>query len=420
MAKTVISVENLGKKYAIRHFQERYKTVRDSFATGVKNLFRRGDTPSETIQEFWALRGVNFAVDRGEIVGVIGRNGAGKSTLLKVLSRITEPTEGRALVHGQVGSLLEVGTGFHQELTGRENIYLSGAILGMKKAEIRRVFDEIVAFSEVETFLDTPVKRYSSGMYLRLAFAVAAHLQPDILFVDEVLAVGDATFQKKCIGKMSEVAQSGRTVVFVSHNMGVVSALCSRVILMANGSVAADGKAREVIQEMLPKQMAASTDLSRLRSRGMGEAVRFSSISLESHTGSTILFQTPLRFRLRIEASRRHQGLSIGASVFNALGVAVATLFTTETFDIEAGENLDLLLTVPSFNLSPDFYHAGFSIGSGGGATFRRDLDIVIGEPTFEISPVSGDESHLAQWQAAAWGNIVIAETSLEVLEKCV
>src|SRR5437762_1395373 len=198
-------------------------------------------------QTFWALQGINFEVTQGEVVGVIGRNGAGKSTLLKVLSRITEPTKGRVELYGRVGSLLEVGTGFHPELSGRENISLSGAILGMKREEITRKFDEIVSFAEIETFIDTPVKRYSSGMYMRLAFAVAAHLEPEILLVDEVLAVGDAAFQKKCLGKMADVAKEGRTVLFVSHNMTAVNQLCPRAIMITDGQVVRDGRTPEVV-----------------------------------------------------------------------------------------------------------------------------------------------------------------------------
>src|SRR5712691_4547728 len=227
MSETIITVENLGKKYSIRHQRnERYTALRDVITDKAKSFFRRNGNGIDTTREdIWALKNVSFRVERGEVVGIIGRNGAGKSTLLKILSRITEPTEGRVRIRGRVASLLEVGTGFHPELTGRENIFLNGAILGMSKAEIKKKFDEIVAFAETEKFLDTPVKRYSSGMYVRLAFAVAAHLEPEILIVDEVLAVGDADFQRKCLGRMGSVAREGRTVLFVSHNMGAVKSL---------------------------------------------------------------------------------------------------------------------------------------------------------------------------------------------------
>lgn len=248
MSDLAIRVENLGKRYRIGERTQgmfRYKSLRES----ISSLFQRSNAPSlhHSNDSIWALRNVSFEVRRGEVVGIIGRNGAGKSTLLKILSQITEPTEGYAEIHGRVGSLLEVGTGFHPELTGRENIYLNGAILGMKKAEIDRKFDEIVAFAGVEKFIDTPVKHYSSGMYVRLAFAVAAHLEPEILFVDEVLAVGDAAFQKKCLGKMGGVAKEGRTVLFISHNMAAVRTLCSRVAWLNSGILIKCGNTEDVV-----------------------------------------------------------------------------------------------------------------------------------------------------------------------------
>lgn len=254
----VISAEGLGKKYLIGHQRERerYIALRDVLARKARGAWRRTTglargraLPSgDAIEEFWALRDIDFAVSRGEVLGIIGRNGAGKSTLLKILSRITEPSAGRVMVRGRVASLLEVGTGFHPELTGRENIFLNGAILGMTRAEIRRKFDEIVAFAEVEQFLDTPVKRFSSGMYVRLAFAVAAHLEPEILVIDEVLAVGDAEFQRRCLGKMSQVAEAGRTVLFVSHNMGAIRRLTSRCLILDKGRLRIDASAGEAIE----------------------------------------------------------------------------------------------------------------------------------------------------------------------------
>jgi lipopolysaccharide transport system ATP-binding protein len=256
MSDSVIKIANLGKKYRIRHKRrERYTTLRDTISEKVRNLFRTnapedGQLPS--VEDFWALRDVSFEVGRGEVIGIIGRNGAGKSTLLKILSRITEPSEGRVEIEGRVASLLEVGTGFHPELTGRENIYLNGAVMGMTRADIRRRFDEIVAFAEVEQFLDTPVKRFSSGMYVRLAFAVAAHLEPDILIVDEVLAVGDAEFQRKCLGTMDEIAsRQGRTVLFVSHNMGSIRRLTERCILLDKGRLLLDVPVQEAIDHYL-------------------------------------------------------------------------------------------------------------------------------------------------------------------------
>jgi len=253
--RPIIHIENVGKRYRVPSAERvAYATLRESLVGSFKNSINRlrGRPVDENEDEtFWALRDINLDVNPGERLGIVGCNGAGKSTLLKILSRITEPSEGRVRLYGRVGSLLEVGTGFHGELTGRENIYLNGAILGMKHAEIARNFDAIVAFAEVERFLNIPVKRYSSGMYMRLAFAVAAHLQPEILIVDEVLAVGDAAFQRKCLGKMSEVSRDGRTIIFVSHNMSAVQNLCSRVVWLAGGRVVQEGETSHVINEYL-------------------------------------------------------------------------------------------------------------------------------------------------------------------------
>jgi lipopolysaccharide transport system ATP-binding protein len=266
----VIKVENLGKKYIIGHQKQRYDdSLRDAMTHTARGIWQRIRHPlspnreSIDLEELWALKDINFEVQQGERVGIIGRNGAGKSTLLKILSRITEPTTGKVRIKGRVSSLLEVGTGFHPELTGRENIFLNGAILGMSRQEIKRKFDEIIAFAELEKFLDTPVKRYSSGMYVRLAFAVAAHLEPEILIVDEVLAVGDAQFQKKCLGKMENVAKEGRTVLFVSHNMQAVKQLCRIGIVLKNGSIAYNGMATKAVEEYLHND-CASTSLKNL------------------------------------------------------------------------------------------------------------------------------------------------------------
>ncbi len=285
MSDRVIRVENLGKKYIIGHQKrERYTALRDVITSGAKSLGRQllkpfsKQIPNPAIEDFWALKDVSFEIKRGDRVGIIGRNGAGKSTLLKILSRITEPTTGRIAIKGQVASLLEVGTGFHPELTGRENIYLNGAILGMSRTDIKKKFDEIVAFAEVETFLDTPVKHYSSGMYVRLAFGVAAHLEPEILIVDEVLAVGDMAFQNKCLGKMEEVATEGRTVLFVSHNMGAISNLCSSSILLDSGQIIFTGSASEGVSKYL--NFATKRDSSELFLEKSSSAAYFIKIAI--------------------------------------------------------------------------------------------------------------------------------------------
>ena len=292
----VIHAERVGKKYIIGHDREseRHVTLRDVVVRGAQNVWRktadmargRAIVEGDAIEEFWALKDVSFEVTRGEVLGIIGRNGAGKSTLLKILSRITEPTEGRVTINGRVASLLEVGTGFHPELTGRENIYLNGAILGMARAEITRKFDEIVAFAEVEKFLDTPVKRYSSGMYVRLAFAVAAHLEPEILIVDEVLAVGDAEFQRKCLGKMSEIGRSGRTIVFVSHNMLAVEGLTRSAIQLDAAQIVAIGDTATVIDNYLRRDADADkSSLSTWPYRSTNGRATIKSISFQTETG---------------------------------------------------------------------------------------------------------------------------------------
>ncbi|MFQ5578414.1 MAG: ABC transporter ATP-binding protein, partial [Anaerolineae bacterium] len=309
MSDVAIRIENLSKQYRIGRLQQRHDSLQEMIMAGVRaplNRFRQNAraTAAPDEETIWALRDVSFSVKPGEVVGIIGRNGAGKSTLLKILSQITEPTFGQAVIHGRVNSLLEVGTGFHPELTGRENIYFNGAILGMKKAEIDRKFDEIVDFSGVEKFIDTPVKRYSSGMKVRLAFSVAAHLEPEILLVDEVLAVGDAAFQRKCLGKMEDVAQGGRTVLFVSHNMGAVQTLCRRGIFLHNSSVHIDSSAAEAVRTYLkmleqaaPRNLAERTDR-----RGKGQ-VRLAMVEIFDANGlpSTNLItggQAQFRFHL--------------------------------------------------------------------------------------------------------------------------
>lgn len=291
MSHSVVAIENISKRYIIFHRRGKHDGLRHALEEALRRPWRwlRGqkDSSHATREEYWALRDVSFTIGAGEVVGIIGRNGAGKSTLLKVISRITEPTSGRIRLRGRVGSLLEVGTGFHPELTGRENIFLNGAILGMSRQEIKRKFDEIVAFSGVENFIDTPVKRYSSGMYVRLAFAVAAHLEPEILLVDEVLAVGDAEFQKKCLDKMDDVGQSGRTVFFVSHNMQAVTRLCSRCILLEKGRVRLDGPSGQVASAYLNAGLGTSAlrEWLHLKEAPGDDVVRLCAVRLRNAQG---------------------------------------------------------------------------------------------------------------------------------------
>lgn len=359
MSDIAIRVENLSKRYKIGVAKQRHDTLRDQLThtlawpfRQVSSLFRTNgrcrasaldsppsalDSPPSALDSstIWALKDVSFEVKQGEVVGIIGRNGAGKSTLLKLLTRITEPTEGRAEIYGRVGSLLEVGTGFHPELTGRENIYLNGAILGMKKAEIDRKFDEIVAFAEVEKFIDTPVKRYSSGMYVRLAFAVAAHLESEILLVDEVLAVGDVAFQSKCLGKMSDVARAGRTVLFVSHNMAVVSNLCPQAILLSGGQVGLIDDTKTVIHKYLSNlntQAHLSLDI-RTDREGNGR-LRFTGLRIRNQDGeeiSTGVSGQPVCLILEYSApvSSRLQNVSVSVDFLDMFGQRLFTVGTS-------------------------------------------------------------------------------------------
>lgn len=330
-----IRVEDLSKLYSIGGKKEKYRTLRDTVSDAATAPFRRvrsalqrngqGHTEDNTI---WALKDVSFEVKRGEVVGVIGRNGAGKSTLLKILSRITEPTSGRAAIHGRVGSLLEVGTGFHPELTGRENIYLNGAILGMKRTELERRFDEIVAFAEVEKFIDTPVKHYSSGMYLRLAFAVAAHLEPEILLIDEVLAVGDASFQRKCLNKMQEVGQQGRTVLFVSHNILAITRLCPRTILLDEGGVLMDAPSYQVMRSYLSSGIgtSAAREWSDLSSAPGNEVVRLRAVSVRTEDGlitEAIDIRKPIGIEMEYEVLTPARVLTPNYHFYNEEGVCV-------------------------------------------------------------------------------------------------
>ncbi|MFZ1924404.1 MAG: ABC transporter ATP-binding protein [Xanthobacteraceae bacterium] len=388
-----VSVEGLAKSYLIGH--ETGANGRDSFREMlVRSARGLGRTVSamahgrhlvagDTVEEFWALKDVSFDVKRGEVIGVIGRNGAGKSTLLKILSRITEPTRGRVVIRGQVASLLEVGTGFHPELTGRENIFLNGAILGMARAEIKARFDEIVDFAEVERFLDTPVKRYSSGMYVRLAFAVAAHLEPEILIVDEVLAVGDVVFQKKCLGKMQKVADSGRTVLLVSHNMQTVAGLTERSILLESGSATAVGPSEEVINRYLanhasntaiyqkqPAQTHPEFTYVRLRSSGPG--------ALQKHGA-------PMAIDIEIFTPEPIRNAAVSFQIFTAMNQAVIHVLALDSelpMLREPGRHV-LTCTFPHLQLFPGHYYLSFYFGA---TDPRRAFDAPTEICSFEVA----------------------------------
>jgi len=391
----VIRIENLSKRYRLGAREQGYKTFReatvDLFLAPVKNLtrlrkltrFDEGDNANNDglarDDVIWALRDVSLEVNQGEVVGVIGRNGAGKSTLLKVLSRITEPTAGDIKLYGRVSSLLEVGTGFHPELTGRENIYLNGGILGMRKVEIDRKFDEIVDFAEIERFLDTPVKRYSSGMYVRLAFAVAAHLEPEILLVDEVLAVGDIGFQRKCLGKMSEVAGEGRTVLFVSHNMQAISALCSRSVMLDEGRISADSDTPDTLQvyyETLRKlEVNEETDITNSENRRGSGAMRFTRISIEDASGndcSRFMMGDTVRFALSYQVMESVMPVYVGVLIRSGKSADVVTsanyLLTDQR--LEPGQSGSVVIELPNIKLRPGEYPLYFSLTGGPGKPF--------------------------------------------------
>jgi lipopolysaccharide transport system ATP-binding protein len=420
MSDTIIRVENLSKKYIIGHQkQDSYNTLRDSLANGAKGLlrpFQRTKSQQDanpSLEEFWALKDVSFDIKQGDRVGIVGRNGAGKSTLLKVLSRIMEPSSGSIRIKGRVASLLEVGTGFHPELTGRENISLNGAILGMSKSEITSKFDEIVDFAEVEKFLDTPVKRYSSGMYVRLAFAVAAHLEPEILIVDEVLAVGDLQFQKKCLGKMGEISQGGRTILFVSHSMGAVNALCNKAVFLEKGRIREVGTVERITTSYMNDMFQNKIeDLKQLRLPGFGNNIRFSDIKLTTGENSNLNFGEPIVYSLTIEADIKAEDLIIGTSIFNRDDVCVGSLLSQETFSMSSGEKITLNLEISNTNLVPGSYYASFGINQKGGGS---NFDAVVGKPAFQILPSTENEKEqLSRWQNA-WGNIFFKDYHLRI-----
>ncbi|TBR60365.1 ABC transporter ATP-binding protein [Westiellopsis prolifica IICB1] len=375
MSDTVIRVENLSKKYVLSHQQEgqsRYKSLREVISNGAKSLGKKLLKPSgkeiynPTREEFWALKDVSFEIKQGDRVGIIGRNGAGKSTLLKILSRITEPTNGRIKINGRVASLLEVGTGFHPELTGRENIFLNGAILGMSKVEIQRKFDEIVAFAEVEKFLDTPVKRYSSGMYVRLAFAVAAHLEPEILIVDEVLAVGDTQFQKKCLGKMQEVGNQGRTILFVSHNMGTITQLCNIGIFLASGHITDIGNINSVVSIYLAQGNNNTSTLKLVNNEDKTKKLKkifFKEITILNHDlaeSSELDVRYPFFIKLDYEVTKALTNVEISIRIYTSDGIPVITTNQSDCTPDSLGKrnpgNHEVLIKMPGMFLMPGTY----------------------------------------------------------------
>ncbi|MBL8172208.1 MAG: ATP-binding cassette domain-containing protein [Acidobacteria bacterium] len=370
MSDLRIQAEGISKRYTLVGKRQRYKTLRDQLAETalapvrlLKSAFRRSDAKADpSANSFWALNDVSFEVRAGEVIGVVGRNGAGKTTLLKILSRITEPTHGHATIHGRVGSLLEVGTGFHPELSGRENIFLNGAILGMRKTEIARKFDEIVSFAEVERFIDTPVKHYSSGMYMRLAFAVAAHLEPEILLVDEVLAVGDAAFQKKCLGKMGEITKEGRTVLFVSHNMGAVRSLCNKGLLLSEGRLVEAGDISKCIENYYRLIGAAATDTS----EGSAAHARFGPLLLNETLDNTVAQGEAFEVATTLQVDPNITGFSLYCMLEDMSGSHIFHL-REESNEIGWDQSMPagrykLSVSLPALWLNPGLYALYFKV----------------------------------------------------------
>lgn len=415
---SVITVENLGKKYTLSHQQsEPYVALRDVISDGIKEFGKRlfsacNHTEASDLEEFWALRDVSFDIRQGERIGVIGRNGAGKSTLLKILSRITEPTEGRVTIRGKVASLLEVGTGFHPELTGRENIFLNGAILGMSRVEIARKFDEIVAFAEIEKFLDTPVKRFSSGMYVRLAFAVAAHLEAEILLVDEVLAVGDAQFQKKCLGKMNEVSRCGRTIFLVSHNMAAIRQLCDKALIVANGNVDFFGAINQGIDRYIQSFHSDYTSSVDVFSRNDAFGISLVGFEIRNSRGETVTAIESGSYAsvdFIITTDRMYTSCLLAITIDSCDDVRICALHNAVTGHeviLESPETR-IRCVIPRVNLTPGRYMLTFKL--------KIADDTVLYLPkAFELNLEAGDFFGTGKLPDKKWGGFCLLEHSWE------
>jgi lipopolysaccharide transport system ATP-binding protein len=405
-----ITVEHLSKEYVIGERFGQADTLRERVSSFFRPSSQYGQAPGKPRQErFWALKDVSFDVAPGEVVGIIGRNGAGKSTLLKILSRITEPTTGQAELYGRVSSLLEVGTGFHPELSGRENVYLNGAILGMARAEIRKKFDEIVAFAEMERFLDTPVKHYSSGMYMRLAFAVAAHLDSEILVIDEVLAVGDLSFQKKCLGKMDEIRHQGRTLLIVSHNMTTILGLCTKCLLLDDGKLKSEGAPAEMIRAYRNDSggedgLAGRTDLSGVVRYGAGTA-RFLSVSVtpRDERGVALPFAVTgcdLEIVLGIRALADLEEATVAVTLYDELGIRIVdanSLIKGMSLSLRGSERGEARFLLRNVRLKPDTYVVGLWLGVINGG----DIDGVLHATSFRMEPRREDVLYTAPFPGA-------------------
>ena len=434
MSEVIIQVDNLSKQYRLgevstgtlshdlNRWWHRVRGRADPYArvTAPNLRDRRPEGPAPAADYVWALRNVTVEIKRGDVLGIIGRNGAGKSTLLKILSRITAPTEGEVRIDGRIASLLEVGTGFHPDLTGRENIYLNGAILGMTRAEIRRRLDEIVEFSGCGRYLDTPVKRYSSGMVVRLGFAVAAHLEPDILIVDEVLAVGDAEFQKKCIGKMQDVAGHGRTVLFVSHNMDSIRTLTARCVVLDEGRIQTDASTEEAVRRYLaasgagvligPPQPIAQVKYERRVIND--QAVTFTALGLAPGASAEIPSGGALRLEIGVQTHGRLDHLSIGYSILHE-STAVALVGWSPLFSLPGEGRYRLALNLDKLDLGPGDYTLHLSINRGGLTEAKHTYDILFGTAAFRLAPFRSEGGALPPWKTG-WGHAIHTLSSVE------
>lgn len=408
MSENILEIENLGKKYFISsktHTRDSYLALRDVISDSISSIGKRvvnkndRDIISGKTEEFWALSGVSFTVRKGERIGIIGKNGSGKTTLLKILSRITEPSTGTININGRAASLLEIGTGFHPELTGRENIYLNGAILGMTRKEINKKFDEIVLFSEIEKFLDTPVKRYSSGMYLRLAFSVAAHLDPEIMLIDEVLAVGDAGFQKKCLGKMEENSSEGRTILFVSHNMTAISQICERVIWLQNGKIAGIGPTNDIINKYLNSVQVSTYEKEWDEEKAPGnESVRIRSIKIspqDNSAGNIITTDTPIQIEFLFDNRITRGELNLSFILWTLSGECVFNT-ASEVKELQEGTFLGIC-QIPGNLLNNNIYSIEIMIIKDRSFAVFKQKDIL----NFEVLDGERVEGWYGKWVGA-------------------
>lgn len=422
MSDIVIKVENLGKKYVIGHQADNhgYLALRDVLMNNSRTLWNKTKDLArgkpiiygDTLEEVWALKNASFEIHRGEAVGIIGSNGAGKSTLLKILSRITEPTIGRVTIRGRIASLLEVGTGFHPELTGRENIYLNGTILGMTRREIKEKFDEIVTFAEIDKYLDTPVKRYSSGMYVRLAFAVAAHLEPEILVVDEVLAVGDAAFQKKCLGKMEDVGREGLTVLFVSHNMGAIERLTRKSLLLHDGSLQYFGETADTVKNYLSNSKFDSKVIYEVEKTPRKVIGNQSARFIEFRFVRAIpIFDVDedITFVARVRASDNIEVLRFSMTIYSVNGSPIGSCFGPPFCKMQRGQTCEFEITLPNPRLAPGSYFCAVAIGKGDNTTGYVNYDVVHDILHFDVRQDEGPEGTLASW-ARGWGDVVLPD----------